>query len=79
MIVPDDDPAPLEAMRQGYGRLLGLAAASTSEFKEPSWHSIGPAVTTPSVTSAVLQFGQRGPGDSGLDSGALSPATSRPS
>ena len=24
MIVPDDDPAPLEAMRQGYGRLLGL-------------------------------------------------------
>ncbi len=24
MIVPDDDPAPLEALRQGYGRLLGL-------------------------------------------------------
>jgi flagellar hook-length control protein FliK len=24
LIVPDDDPAPLEAMRQGYGRLLGL-------------------------------------------------------
>jgi len=26
MIVPDDDPAPLEALRQGYGRLLGLGA-----------------------------------------------------
>ena len=24
LVVPDDDPAPLEAMRQGYGRLLGL-------------------------------------------------------
>jgi hypothetical protein len=24
LIVPDDDPAPLEALRQGYGRLLGL-------------------------------------------------------
>ena len=24
LMVPDDDPAPLEAMRQGYGRLLGL-------------------------------------------------------
>jgi flagellar hook-length control protein FliK len=24
LIIPDDDPAPLEAMRQGYGRLLGL-------------------------------------------------------
>jgi hypothetical protein len=24
VIVPDDDPAPLEALRQGYGRLLGL-------------------------------------------------------
>jgi len=24
MIVPDDDPVPLEALRQGYGRLLGL-------------------------------------------------------
>jgi hypothetical protein len=24
IIVPDDDPAPLEALRQGYGRLLGL-------------------------------------------------------
>jgi hypothetical protein len=24
VIVPDDDPAPLEAWRQGYGRLLGL-------------------------------------------------------
>ena len=29
LIIPDDDPAPLEAMRQGYGRLLGLGAAST--------------------------------------------------
>jgi flagellar hook-length control protein FliK len=25
VIVPDDDPAPLEALRQGYGRLLGLS------------------------------------------------------
>ena len=25
MVVPDDDPAPLEALRQGYGRLLGLS------------------------------------------------------
>ena len=25
MIVPEDDPAPLEALRQGYGRLLGLS------------------------------------------------------
>jgi hypothetical protein len=24
LVVPDDDPAPLEALRQGYGRLLGL-------------------------------------------------------
>jgi flagellar hook-length control protein FliK len=24
LVIPDDDPAPLEAMRQGYGRLLGL-------------------------------------------------------
>ena len=24
MVVPEDDPAPLEALRQGYGRLLGL-------------------------------------------------------
>jgi hypothetical protein len=24
VIVPEDDPAPLEALRQGYGRLLGL-------------------------------------------------------
>ena len=24
LIVPEDDPAPLEALRQGYGRLLGL-------------------------------------------------------
>ena len=24
LVVPEDDPAPLEAMRQGYGRLLGL-------------------------------------------------------
>ena len=24
LIVPDDDPAPLEALRQGYGRLIGL-------------------------------------------------------
>ena len=24
LIIPDDDPAPLEAMRQRYGRLLGL-------------------------------------------------------
>jgi flagellar hook-length control protein FliK len=25
MVVPEDDPAPLEALRQGYGRLLGLS------------------------------------------------------
>ena len=25
VIVPEDDPAPLEALRQGYGRLLGLS------------------------------------------------------
>ena len=25
VILSDDDPAPLEAMRQGYGRLLGLS------------------------------------------------------
>ena len=24
LIVPDDDPVPLEALRQGYGQLLGL-------------------------------------------------------